>query len=351
MTEASAPRSYHRVITVALVLLNLLAILYAIYEANPGERDYYFREGSFLTWFFAAQMFGASLLFVACFFAGNVIPMEDVKKGDTYGWLVFAAGFFLLALDQLFRLREQLTMVLAGGQMPSGTYAMIKIIAAVGAIVAVIFFRAIVLANFRMVLVFIAGFWFLLLMLVFDMLFDGLGMSRQMVVIMEGSAKLIAMAMFVSAPFVVLLDRLNEARASASWANAERQRLSSLKDLPVIRPRAHQPAAEEKPAEAEPAEKVAEKKAETKPDKPAEKAEAKPAEKPAEAKPAEKAEAKPAETKPDKPAAEKKAEAKPAEKAAETPAEKKAEAKPAETKPDKPAEKKAAETPADEKKA
>lgn len=242
-----APRSYHKTVTVVLVVMNLLAITYALYMGEPGQRDYYFREGTFYTWFYSAQMLAASLLFIACYFAHNIIPMEKIRRRDSLGWLVFAAGFLLLAMDQVFRVREQLTLALAGttsqGEVPAGPYAVLKIVAVLVAVALVIYFRAIVLANVRMVLTFIAGFWFLLLMLVFDMLFDSVGISREAVVIMEGSVKLLAMAMFVSAPFVALLDRLQEARAAANRAVAERRRLTALKDMPPVRQRpAEQPA-------------------------------------------------------------------------------------------------------------
>ena len=255
MDDIPAPRSYHKAITVVLVLMNLLAIGYALYEGEPGQRDYYFREGPFYTWFYAAQMLSASLLFVACYFAHNIIPIENLRRRDSLGWVVFAVGFFLLAVDQIFRVREQLTLALAGAapheEVPAGPYALMKVVAVVVAVALVIYFRTIVLANVRMVLTFIAGFWFLLLMLVFDMLFDSIGISREVVVIMEGSVKLLAMAMFVSAPFMALLDRLHAARAGATMVQAERRRLASLKDLPPVR--ASKGEAAEEPEQPEPA--------------------------------------------------------------------------------------------------
>jgi len=293
MDDAPAPRSYHKVIIVALVLTNLLAIGYALYSGEPGQRDYYFREGTFYTWFYAAQMFAASLLFVACYFAHNIIPMENVRRRDTLGWLVFAGGFFLLAVDQVFRVREQLTLALAGtephGVVPAGPYALLKVVAVVVAVALVLYFRAIVLANVRMVLTFVAGFWFLLLMLVFDMLFDSIGITRQSVVIMEGSVKLLAMAMFVSAPFMALLERLHEARLAANVGAQVERRRHAFKDLRAEEPAGETPAAETSTGE----EPVQAKQADEKPTEPAEDEEpvrAKQAdEKPAGAKPADNA--------------------------------------------------------------
>ncbi len=75
MTEQPVPRPYHRLVTIILVLANLLVIGYALYEGQPGELDYHFREESFIVWFGSAQMIGAALLFFACFMAVNIIRL------------------------------------------------------------------------------------------------------------------------------------------------------------------------------------------------------------------------------------------------------------------------------------
>jgi hypothetical protein len=329
MTDTPAPRSYHKLIIFGLVLLNLAAVAYAVYEGAPGMRDYYLRDGSYITWLFAGQMFSAALLFVACFFAQNIVPMEELRRKDTYGWLVFAAGFLLLALDQVFRLREHLTLAMTGAQWSEGpeaaTFNLVKIVVVAVAIILVFIFRKVVLANFRMVLALVAGFWFLLMMLIVDMLFESIGVSSQTVGIMEGAAKLLAMAMFTAAPFVALLDRLHDARVLVHTS----RRMVLLRDIHSVRevPEEHErwddrteepppPEAREEeetaeddagpppPDEVEPVEqeeaKVEKVSEEEKGEPPAEEekpAEEKPAEeKPAEEKPAEEAEpSKPAE--------------------------------------------------------
>jgi outer membrane biosynthesis protein TonB len=189
----------------------------------------------------------------------------------------------------------------------------------------VFIFRKVVLANFRMVLALVAGFWFLLMMLIVDMLFESIGVSSQTVGIMEGAAKLLAMAMFTAAPFVALLDRLHDARVLVHTS----RRMVLLRDIHSVRevPEEHErwddrteepppPEAREEeetaeddagpppPDEVEPVEqeeaKVEKVSEEEKGEPPAEEekpAEEKPAEeKPAEEKPAEEAEpSKPAE--------------------------------------------------------
>ena len=234
MTDTPAPRSYHKVIIFGLVLLNLAAVAYAVYEGEPGMRDYYLRDGSYITWLFAGQMFSAGLLFVACFFAQNIVPMEEIRRQDAYGWLVFAAGFLLLALDQVFRLREHLMAAMTGaeGKEPgAATFNLVKIVVVAVSIILVFMFRKVVLANFRMVLAFVAGFWFLLMMLIVDMLFESIGVSSQSVAIMEGAAKLLAMAMFTAAPFVALLDRLHDARVLVHTS----RRMALLRDIHTVR--------------------------------------------------------------------------------------------------------------------
>jgi hypothetical protein len=51
----------------------------------------------------ADRMLAFTLLFVACFFAGSIVQSQGSAKPANWGWLVFAVGFFLLALDQQFR--------------------------------------------------------------------------------------------------------------------------------------------------------------------------------------------------------------------------------------------------------
>jgi len=79
----------------------------------------------------------------------------------------------------------------------------------------VVYFRSTVLTNFRMVVAFLAGFWFLLLMLFIHMLFESVGLAGWLTKIVEGSAKLLAMAMFLGGSYVALLERLNAANAVA----------------------------------------------------------------------------------------------------------------------------------------
>jgi hypothetical protein len=220
MSEVTLHRSYHRIVTIGLVLLNLLAIAYAVYSGSP-QLDWHFQDGSLLTGLGSAQMLGAAVLFIACFFAETIIPrLEAQAWRRPYAWLVFALGFFLLALDQQFFLREQLTLLIDGVPVvdrgPSVTHSALKIGSAVLALLVVAYFRTTVLANVRMVLAFIVGFWFLLLMLLFDMLFDSVGVSPVVVTIMEGSSKLLAVAMFLSAAYIALLDIMAESRGVAA---------------------------------------------------------------------------------------------------------------------------------------
>ena len=212
MTEQPVPKPYHRLVTVILVLINLIAIGYAIYEGQPGERDYHFREESFIAWLGSAQMIGAALLFFASYLAVNIIRLEEGNRRDKYTWLIFAVGFFVLALDQQFRLREQL-VVLIDGTLPgrgqtSSTVFVLKAIPTGLAMALMVVCRSTVLANFRMVIFFAAGFWFLVCMLLVTMLFESMGVSASAAKIAQGSAKLLAMAMFLAASYAALLDRI-----------------------------------------------------------------------------------------------------------------------------------------------
>jgi hypothetical protein len=377
MAERYRPASYHRVVTIALLLVNAIAIAYAIVEGGAGRWDYHFRDGaSFITWLGSAQMLGAALLFVACYYSGTIIRLEGEPERANAGWLVFALGFFVLAIDQQFRLREYLTYLIDGAwpthAHPSSTTGVLKALAAAAAIGLVVYYRALVLSNFRMVMTFIAGFWFLLIMLLVNMLVDALGLPSWLGKVLEGSGKLLALAMFLSGSYIALLDRLWAANAAAQLglygerrqrqipisfpdrrgrvefgplapseagvaegaAPAERTPTEPEVETPTATPEAAAPAepgpaettAEATPEEAKPAEPSP---AEAKPAE-AKPVEAKPEEaKPEEAKPAEPspAEAKPADA---KPAEAKPAEAKPAE---AKPAEAKAEARPAEARP------------------
>jgi hypothetical protein len=221
MSDSQIRKPYHVMVTLALVLMNLAAIGYALFDSEPGFRDYHFVEDvTLLHWLGAAQMLGAALLYIACYFADGLIPQPaDQVRGNPFGWLVFAVGFFILSLDQQFNLREQLTALIDGSPFdamhPSTTHTVIKIISALAAFGIVVFFRTTVLANFRMVLYMVAGFWFLLMMFFFDMLFQSLGVSAATSHIMQVSSKLLAMAMFLSASYAALLDRMGEARVMA----------------------------------------------------------------------------------------------------------------------------------------
>jgi hypothetical protein len=217
MSDGSAPSAY-RVVSLSLVLVNVAAITYAILDGGSGQWDYHFRESAFIPWLGSAQMLGAALLFVACYFAGAIIRLEGDTAHANRTWLVFAVGFFLLAIDQQFRLREHLTMIIDGPGRAGGgtsTLLLLKIIVTVVAVSLVIWFRTTVLANFRMVVSFAAGFWFLLFMLLVSMLFESLGLPPWAARVLEGAGKLLAMAMFLTASYVALFDRLRAIHATA----------------------------------------------------------------------------------------------------------------------------------------
>ena len=227
MTEQPVPKPYHRLVTIILVLINLIAIGYAIYEGQPGERDYHFREESFIIWLGSAQMIGAALLFFASFLAVNIIRLEGARR-DSYTWLIFAVGFFILALDQQFRLREHLTVMFDGGlpgpNQSSSTVLVLKAIPTGLAMALVFFCRSTVLANFRMVISFAAGFWFLICMLLVTMLFESVGVSASAAKIASGSAMLLAMAMFLSASYAALLDRIWAAHTAMQLMEGQMER-------------------------------------------------------------------------------------------------------------------------------
>ena len=228
MTEQPVPKPYHRLITIMLVLINLIAIGYAVYEGQPGERDYHFKEESFIIWLGSAQMIGAALLFFACFIAVNIIRAEAGTRRDSYTWLIFAVGFFVLALDQQFRLREHLTVFIDGGLPgPNETSSTVFVLKAIptGLAMALVFVcRSTVLANYRMVISFAAGFWFLICMLLVTMLFESVGVSASAAKIASGSAKLLAMAMFLSASYAALLDRIWAAHTAVQVLEGQMER-------------------------------------------------------------------------------------------------------------------------------
>jgi hypothetical protein len=219
MPDGRPPFPYHKVVSLSLVLLNLVAVAYALYDGRGGGRwDYHFRaEGSFIIWLGSAEMFGACLLFLACYLAGTILQFAGDERSQNHTWLVFALGFFILALDQQFRLREHLTLLIDGPDSggTTSTLLILKVIFAAVAIALVIYFRSTVLANFRMVVAFLGGFWFLVFMLLVNAFFDGLGLPSWMAKILEGTGKLLAMAMFLTGSYVALLDRLRAAYAVA----------------------------------------------------------------------------------------------------------------------------------------
>ena len=203
---------------ISLVLLNLAAAAYAVYDGGPGNRDVNFIGESFIGWVYSAQMVGAALLFFACHFAARIIKTERSRPRDAATWLIFAAGFLILALDQQFRLRDQLTFMIDGTNPDtvggSLTASLLKFFAAGAAIVLVGVLRETVLANFRMVVAFIAGFWLLITMLLLDLLLEGITGPGALANIITGTSKLLAMAMFLSASYAALLDRLLAAQES-----------------------------------------------------------------------------------------------------------------------------------------
>jgi hypothetical protein len=237
MADGHAPYAYHKVVSLSLVLINLIAIAYAIYDGRGGQWDHHFRDASFITWLGSVQMFGACLLFVACYFAGTIVHLEPDVPQQNHTWLVFALGFFVLALDQQFRLREHLTLIIDGSpQAGTSTLLLLKVIAVAAAVGLVIYFRSTVLANFRMVVSFLAGFWFLLVMLLVNVFFDSVGLPPSAAKILEGSGKLLAMAMFLSGSYVALLDRLQAAHEAAqAGLYGERRRRQLPIDFPERR--------------------------------------------------------------------------------------------------------------------
>lgn len=225
-------RSNYRVaVTTALVLLNLLAIGYALYQGGPQRWDYHFRQVSLITWLGSAQMLGAALLFLACFLAVSLVHLDGDEPRDRHTWLVFALGFFVLAVDQEFQLREHITAAI--DRVPfehvkaGGTATVLKVASAVVAIALVIYYRATVLSNFAMVVAFIGGFWFLLVMILGNMLVEAIGLPVWTAKVLEGSGKLLAMAMFLSGSYIALLDRLCAAQTAAdlSVGGQRRQQL------------------------------------------------------------------------------------------------------------------------------
>jgi len=230
VTEAPVPRSHHRTVTITLVLLNLAAVAFALYQGGPGNRDWHFRAGddSFINWIYSAQMLGAALLFFACHFAARMIRTERSRKGDATTWLIFAVGFLILALDQEFRIRDQIAVLLEGDiaspDEVSTAATVLKFLAAGAALALVVALRESVLANFRMVVSFMAGFWVLLAMLLLDWLLEGITGPGPLPNIVTGTAKLLAMALFLSASYAALLDRLLAAQEAMvlSWQTGGR---------------------------------------------------------------------------------------------------------------------------------
>lgn len=254
MNDSRLPRPRHRTLTVVLVMINLVAVAFAIAEGGPGQWDLHFRTESLISWLSSAQMVGVSLLFLACFFASDIIPNESGEKQNAYTWIVFSVGFFILALDQKFRLRDHLTRAIDGPSAmtdeASATATALKVIATGIALVMVVFFRRTVLANFRLVLAFFAGFWFLLSFLLINLLFEGIGVSGWTANILEGTAKLLAIAMFLSAAYATLLERLE---AGSSAMHRYREILDHLRPQQQARARDRKPMAEaDADAEADP---------------------------------------------------------------------------------------------------
>jgi len=211
---------------VTLVVLNLIVAAYAVYEPGPGNRDAHFITDSFITWFYSAQMVGASLLFFACHFAARIIRTEQSKPRDALTWLIFAVGFMILAMDQQFRLRDQVISLIvdadpdtAGG---SSAATALKFIATGAAGVVVFMLRETVLANFRMVVAFMAGFWLLVTMLLLDLLLEGITGPGAVPNIATGTTKLLAMALFLSASYAALLDRLLAAQEAVAVGRPHR---------------------------------------------------------------------------------------------------------------------------------
>lgn len=217
MSQHEVRRSYHRVVTTLLVLVNLAAVAYAVVDGGAATPDSHFRRVTFIHWLGGAQMFGASLLFLACYFAARLVPRPGERLRDQRAWIVFSLGFFLLALDQQFLMRETVTIWLEGGLPAPGssslTFTLLKLFPLALAVVLVALFRATVLANFHMTIALLGGFWFLLFMLLSDVMLEALVGRTPVVVVIEGTAKLLAMAMFLSASFAALLDRMDHARA------------------------------------------------------------------------------------------------------------------------------------------
>ena len=258
MNESPVPRAHHRTVMVTLVLFNLAAVAYAVYGGGPGSRDISFVVESFITWLYAAQMLGAALLFFACHFAARIIRTERSHPRDGLTWLIFAVGFLILAIDQQFRLRDQLAFLL-DGSMPGAegvsiTASLLKFFAAGVALVLVVVLRETVLANFRMVVAFIAGFWLLLIMLLLDLLLEGITGPGPLANIVTGTSKLLAMAMFLSASYAALLDRLlvaQEAMVLSKQQRRGRKREGSRPHHRAITQSAADPEPVQRPAEGE----------------------------------------------------------------------------------------------------
>ena len=249
MNENTVPRAHHRTVMLTLVLLNLAIAAYAVYEAGPGNRDAHFITDSFITWFYSAQMVGAALLFFACHFAARIIRTEGSKPRDALTWLIFAAGFLILALDQQFRLRDQLAFMIDGTNPEtvgdSSAAMVLKFVAAGVAGVLVFILRETVLANFRMVVAFMAGFWLLIAMLLLDLLLEGITGPGALPNIVTGTSKLLAMALFLSASYAALLDRLLAAQEAMVVGRPHRSTGRQRRRASISRQDAEEPSPED----------------------------------------------------------------------------------------------------------
>ncbi|MDB6071376.1 MAG: hypothetical protein JWL81_2547 [Verrucomicrobiales bacterium] len=108
-----SPRIFSRVITG----LNIVVIAFAITHGllRTGNPSRYFGEGRYTTFLSAAQLLGIGLLSWRIFrlrVVNSSKKFSDTTESDTAGgrwiWLLMAAGFLFLAIDEVAQLHERM---------------------------------------------------------------------------------------------------------------------------------------------------------------------------------------------------------------------------------------------------
>jgi hypothetical protein len=260
--------SIHRVVTFALVLVDLLIITAAFCLGGPGAWDDHFRPASFVTWLGSAEMLGAAFLCVACCLAGLMVRMDGRDQRGRFTWLLVALGLTILSADYQFQLCERLGTLIDGAppawDRSAGTAAILKVIAVTAAAIMVLFSRSAMLASVPVFSSFVAGFCLVLVAVLAPAVAERAGLPGWLSPVLEGSGKLLATALFLSGSYVVLLDRMATAHAVAQVALfGERRtgqvpigfpdRRNRVEFRPIAAPAAPRETAAASPAPEEPA--------------------------------------------------------------------------------------------------